>query len=252
MTCGSCGGGVVNLNAERVGCAAARAKGTCGNRHTMRREDLETLILEALQHRLMDPALCERFCDEYARHWNRLRREHSAEREADKARLAKAERELDRLVQALADGVPASRVKGRMIELEARRAEIEARLAEGGHEPVRLHPNMAAYYREQVMNLRAALADHDRGAQAAALIRKLIDRSVLTPVDHDGRKTLSVDLHGHLAGIMAMARNAKEPLAARGAGASGTLAESVKLVAGAGNPLGAMFGAYRLTADGRI
>ena len=237
MTCGSCGGGVINLNAERVGCAAARAKGTCDSRRTMRRDDLETLVLEALQHRLMDPALCERFCDEYARHWNRLLREHNAEQEADRGRLAKAERELDRLVQALADGVPASRVKARMIELEARRADVEARLAEGNDEPIRLHPNMAAYYRAQVMNLREALYDGDRGAQAAALIRRLIDRIVLTPVDHEGRKTLSVDLHGHLAGILAMARNAKKPLAARVTGASGSVAESVKLVAGARNTL---------------
>src|SRR5690606_12606980 len=35
MVCGCCGGGFINLNAERVGCAAARAKGTCENRRTM-------------------------------------------------------------------------------------------------------------------------------------------------------------------------------------------------------------------------
>ena len=103
---------MINLNVAAAGLRGSASKGTCGNRRTMRREDLETLVLEALQHRLMDPALCKRFCDEYTRHWNRLRREHGAAREADKGRLAKTGRELDRLVQALADGVPASRGRG--------------------------------------------------------------------------------------------------------------------------------------------
>jgi DNA invertase Pin-like site-specific DNA recombinase len=230
MECGSCGGGFINLNAERMGCSAARAKGTCDNRLTMRREHLDAIVLEGLQHRLMDPGLCDLFCAEYTRHWNRLRREQSAEREADKARLAKIERELDRFVQALADGVPASRVKEKMAELEARKEEIEARLAEGRDEPVRLLPNMAAYYREQVMQLRAALTDESRRAEATALIRRLIDRIVLTPVEHEGRRKLSVDLHGHLAGILSMATKAKKPL-----DESGFPVESIKLVAGACN-----------------
>jgi hypothetical protein len=51
----------------------------------MRREHLDALVLEGLQHRLMDPVPCDLFCAEYARHCNRLRREQSVEREADKA-----------------------------------------------------------------------------------------------------------------------------------------------------------------------
>ena len=47
------------------------------------------------------------------------------------------------LVQALLDGVPGSRVKDRMAALEARKAELEADLAEAVEEPVLLHPNMA-------------------------------------------------------------------------------------------------------------
>lgn len=36
VKCGVCGGGITNLNAERVGCASARNKGTCDNRRTMK------------------------------------------------------------------------------------------------------------------------------------------------------------------------------------------------------------------------
>ncbi|MEX2615679.1 MAG: recombinase family protein [Alphaproteobacteria bacterium] len=182
MECGCCGGGYINLNAERVGCSAARAKGTCDNRRTMRREEMETLVLEALHHHLMDPALCDAFCAEYTRHMNKLHADRNAHRKTAKNALAKAERELDRLVKAIMDGIPASRVKDRMVELEARTAELEAQLAEGEDETVLVHPKMAGYYREQIGRLREALTDESRRPEATALIRKLIDKIGTRPV----------------------------------------------------------------------
>jgi site-specific DNA recombinase len=47
MRCGCYGGGFVVLNAQRIGCANARNKGTCDNRHTIRRDALEATVLEA-------------------------------------------------------------------------------------------------------------------------------------------------------------------------------------------------------------
>jgi hypothetical protein len=91
---------------------------------------------------------------------------------------------------------------------------------------------MAGYYRDQVTQFREALSGNGQ-AEATGLIRKLVDRIVLTPVeDEEGRKTLSIDLHGHLAGILSLATKAKKPL-----GESGFPVESIKLVAGAHNHL---------------
>jgi site-specific DNA recombinase len=181
MRCGCCGGGFINLNSERIGCATARNKGTCDNRRTMRRDALDGAVLEGLQRHLMDPALCDLFCQEYTRQMNRLHRENNAHRKGDRSALAKIERELDRLVQALMDGVPASRVKEKMTDLENRKAELEARLKDGEDTPVLIHPNMAGYYRNQVAQLREALSGNGQ-TEAIDLIRKLIDRIVLTPV----------------------------------------------------------------------
>ena len=230
MECGICGGGVTNLNAERIGCASARNKGTCDNRRTMKREVLEATILDGLQHNLMDPALMEIFCEEYTRHMNKLRMEQNAAITGAKAELAKVTKELDRLVQAILDGVPGSQVKDKMGQLEARKGDLEAQLEGAKEEPVLLHPNMASYYREQISQLREALTDEDHRTEAAAIIRNLIDRIVLTPVEHKGRKTLSIDLHGHIAGILAMAANTKKPPQK-----DGFSEESIKLVAGARN-----------------
>ena len=113
----------------------------------MRRDALESAVLDGLQHRLMEPARTKIFCDEYARAMNRLHAEHNARRTADADALGKAERDLARLVQALLDGVPASAVRDKMAELEARRDALRSRLAASEDASVRLHPNMAEYYR---------------------------------------------------------------------------------------------------------
>jgi len=62
---------------------------------------------------------------------------------------------------------------------------------------------MARIYCERVANLREALAQEDCKAEAAEIMRTLIDTIELTPVCRDGKETLSITLHGHLAGILA-------------------------------------------------
>jgi site-specific DNA recombinase len=230
MRCAVCGGGIVNFNKAYIGCANARNKGTCNNKATMRRDDLETAVLDGLQNRLMEPARIKIFCEEYARAMNRLHAEHNAQRAVDVEALNKAERDLARLVQALLDGVPASAVREKMAELEARRDALRTRLASSEDLSVRFHPNMAEYYRAQVAGLRPALSEDGRQRQAAEIIRKLVDRIELSPVIRSGRKTLSVSLYGRLAGILAMATKAKAPLDESDASVMVT-----KLVAGARN-----------------
>ena len=157
----------------------------------------------------MDPELTEVFCREYTKHMNRLRNAHLASEAGMHRELAKIERETDRLIQAICDGLPGHKVKDRMSKLEARRIEIEARLTNAGTPPPLLHPNMASYYREQVSKLRDALDHPDNRTEAADILRTLIDRIELKPVKIDGRKTLAIDLHGHLAGILSLANKAK-------------------------------------------
>ena len=107
---------------------------------------------------------------------------------------------------------------------------LEAQLAKSEDVKVAVHPNMAGTYRERVANLRTALADEDSYAEAAALIRTLVDKIELAPVVQDGRTTLSITLHGHLAGVLGLAAKAKGPL-----GESDPVVECTKLVAGACN-----------------
>ena len=105
--------------------SASRNKGTCENRLTIRRDVLEKSVLNGLRIQIPDPALFREFCDEFIR-------------VALKSELPTIERELDK---AILDGVPGSRLKDRIGQLETHTAEIEGRLAETLAPPLLLHPN---------------------------------------------------------------------------------------------------------------
>ena len=70
-----------------------------------------------------------------------------------------------------------------------------------------LHPNMAGHYRAQVARLAEALGAEENRAEAADILRSLIERITLTP-NAEGK--LDIDLYGDLAGILSHAANRKD------------------------------------------
>ena len=231
MTCGECGGGYSKISANLFGCSTARNKGTCSNRLNIRRDVLEATILDGLKHRLMEPALFKEFADEFVREVNRLRGLEQDKAERLKAELAVVERRLRKLVDAIADGVPARSLKDELLALERRQDELRAELAAQRAPQPLLHPNLAELYREKVARLHEALNDEATKAEAVDLIRSLVDEVRLTPEGGE----LRVDLRGALAGILALAADGKKP-ATRGDGLD-SFAEQVKVVAGTRNHL---------------
>ncbi len=192
-------------------------------------DDLEALVLDGLEKHLMDPELTEVFCRHYTETMNRLVTDHNAGLHGKRAELGKVQREIEKLVQAILDGVPGAEVKDKMAELQARKETLEQQVESAEEMPVLLHPNLASYYREQIGQLRLALSDETMRGKATEAIRALIDRIELTSVEREGKRVPAINLQGKLAGILALA--APEP-ALRGRDA---LAEaSIKLVAGVG------------------
>ncbi|WP_244491133.1 recombinase zinc beta ribbon domain-containing protein [Paramesorhizobium deserti] len=92
--CACCGGGFSAISATLIGCSTARNKGICDNRVNIRRDELESRVLNALRTRLVDPALFARFCEVFTRRSvNRLRMDSRASINAARAEVEKIDRE---------------------------------------------------------------------------------------------------------------------------------------------------------------
>ena len=165
-------------------------------------EKIEKRVLRALQDKLLRRDLFEEFCQEFTRETHRLRMAARATSTAVESELRRVHREIEKLVQALKDGVPASVVKEPLIALEAKQVELQARLARAKQPPPMLHPNMADVYRQKVLELARGLESADGRIAAAEALRGLIDAIVLTP--NEG--VLHIELQGNLAAMLKAAQ----------------------------------------------
>jgi DNA invertase Pin-like site-specific DNA recombinase len=229
MRCGVCGGGFSKISEAHFGCSTARNKGetVCSNRLTIRRDVLEATVMDGLRSRLMDPDLFKVFAQEFAAEWNGLQADAESTLDRLRSEHQRVCRQIDRLVDALADGEPAARLTGKLRELEQRRLELELQLETAKAPAPRLHPNIAEVYRRKVEELHEALKAEDAGP-ARELVRGLVEAIVLMPED----ARLRVEVRGELAAILRLSglANAKAP-----AGGPELLAEQIKMVAGARN-----------------
>jgi len=222
--CGSCGGRLASVGRDYLACSAARGQGTCSNRASMRRAPLEALILNGLRHRLMAPELVEEFVAAYHEEVNRARRDATAARVGKERELGEVNRKLDKLIDAITEGIRAPGLQQRLDDLEGRKAALERELAADPPPPVRLHPNLAQVYRDKVERLHEAFADPALRDEALGILRGLIERVVVHPGD-DGPQ---IELIGEIVRMVELGLNDKQ------AALPVEAACSVKVVAGAG------------------
>jgi DNA invertase Pin-like site-specific DNA recombinase len=222
--CGVCGAGFIVYSREHLGCFGARGRGTCDNRLTIPRAEVETRVLRALQDKLMRHDFFEEFCREFAKEMNRLRSEQRAALTGAKRELERTRREIQKLIQAIKDGMYSPAVKAEMIALEDRQQSL-VKQVETAHEPTPLlHPSMADLYRTKVEQLAESLQRADGRLEASETLRGLIDAIVLTPE----KGQLRIELRGNLAALLTVAQQTKR------SPETGDLLVSVQMVAGAG------------------
>ena len=229
MRCGVCGGGYSKISATLFGCAAARNKGTCGNRQNIRVETLDNIVLAGLKHRLMDPAIFKEFAAAFVAEHNSIVAQQNVHFDAAKQELAAIKSKLAYLVDELADGRGSRSLKDKLVALEAREDDLNALLANQPAREPALHPNLAEVYREKVAALHTALADPRTKDEAFGIIRTLIDEVRLIPENG----VLRVEIRGALAGILALSAANDKTARVTTDGSVSVLVEQVKMVAGA-------------------
>lgn len=226
IKCGVCGGGMAIVSQAHIGCSTARNKGTCPNKKSIKREEVERRVLTALRTELMHPEVFAEFCDAFTQELNRAHMEAGASLNAKQDELERIDRELEKLLKVILSAGPIETIANKMKALEARKIELQQELVSTDKPVTLLHPNMANIYRERIEELHVTLNNDEVKAEAVEIIRSLVDAIVITPEEG----TTAIELQGSLAGILALSQVSKKPAAVSGDG----LASKVSLVAGRG------------------
>jgi site-specific DNA recombinase len=203
LECGVCGGGFSKISQHHYGCSTARNKGTCSNLLTIRRDVVEPAVLDGLKHHLMQPEAYEAFIAEFNREMNRLAASEDQTRDRLKSDLTKIARDTNRLIESIKAGVPGEVVKDEIAKLAADKISLQAQLDAVPAPKPRLHPNLAAVYRDKVANLIEALNNQSTLPEATEAVRALIDAVRLVPENG----VLKIELYGELAALLALGQN---------------------------------------------
>ncbi|ATX67525.1 recombinase family protein [Roseinatronobacter bogoriensis] len=204
LRCGCCGSNYIMISATRYGCASARNKGTCDNRKTITRRDVETRILTGLRQKLWTQDMVREFIKEFHVAMRDADTKAARARIAHQKRLEEVTREITNMVDAIAKGMFHESMKARMDALEAERKDLEARLnALPDPSPIFLHPRLSDVYADKIEDLSAALDHPDTRMQAAELLRGLVERITLRP-DPDAPNGHVIELYGELGAIIAL------------------------------------------------
>ncbi|MEO1986477.1 MAG: recombinase family protein [Martelella sp.] len=233
IVCGCCGGPYSLRGAGRFACSNHISKGTCSNSRTIPREELENRVLSGLRDRMMTPDVAAEAMRAYAEETNRLNRERRSNGNAWQAELAKVEKDIRGIIEAVKAGMFHESMKGEMTALENRKAELATLLADAPEDKPDLLPTASTIYVKKVAKLTQALNRPAERQEAAEALRMLIEKIVLTP--GPGRGEIDATLHGELGQILAWTERQAVGKASKttkpAADATGLL---VSVVAGAG------------------
>ncbi len=200
LKCGCCRGGFTIVAQDRYGCATHRSKGTCDNNVTVSRQEIEERVFGGLKEKLMAPELVREFIRAFQEEVNRTNAEREEQFTADRQQLGSIGRKIAGIVSAIEEGDYSRALGNRLADLEKQQELLEARLSEAPPSTVRLHPRLAEVYAEKVQQLEQALNDPNIRAEAADVLRSLINRIELHPKG-DGQG-IAATLHGDLAQIL--------------------------------------------------
>lgn len=202
LFCGCCGG-AYSMVGDRYGCATRKATGTCDNSVTIKPAAIEKRVLAGLKDKLLAPELVELFAQEYLAALDAGRREREANAAVQQQELASIERKIAGIMKAIEDGFYDPAMKGRIEKLRLRKAELDAELAANAEpSPVRVHPGLAALYRDKVQKLEQELTKRQCLEDATDSIRSLITRIMLTP-EAASSSGLVVEVQGNLVALFA-------------------------------------------------
>lgn len=203
--CGVCGGGWIVTRDDYFGCSHVIGGNACTNRRLIRKDEYERRVLDQLRAEMLAPDVIEAYLEERQREYTRRARELGRERQLLERRRDEAERKVQRLVAAVADGGGEfAEIRAALAKAKADRAEAEKALAAADALPqIAIHPGFARTYRAAIENLERELADEATRREAAPRLRKLIARVIVTPAD--AKRGVDIEVVRHIDEVLNLA-----------------------------------------------
>jgi site-specific DNA recombinase len=206
LRCACCGGSYVSKGQDLLGCSRYAESGACSNAGSVKRSHLEARVLTGLRTKLLHPEAVRAALAAYQQERERLSGDRQRRRREIARRLPQMKAEIERLVDRICAGTDNAASNARLMALDGKggeREHLEAELAvlEGDDRQLELHPGALASYTRAVDQLHEVLAGEGRAAEAAALIRNLVDRIEIRPAGA-GRPP-EITLYGRLAELLA-------------------------------------------------
>lgn len=208
MICGVCGSAFAKGGKHRFRCQGSAKKGEvfCGNRLSIRQDEIDQRVLGGLQNELMQPDVLAAFQAEYAAELARLSTQSDCLRPEHEREYATVSDKLTNLKAAILKGLDPTIFVEEMNQLQGRQRALEAELAIGEEPPapndIVLRADLADLYRAKIAGLTEAFEDEALRTEAFDRIRPLIDSVTLTPE----REKLAIALRGeHIHPVRAAA-----------------------------------------------
>jgi site-specific DNA recombinase len=183
--CAVCGGGFILSSHARLICFNAHDRGTCTNKRSIKRIEVEARVLNGMKKRMLEPDAFAEFCAGFSKEMNRLRQEHGARLASAKRDIAKLDRRSKQIMELLLNGYSDEAWKRELQEIDGRRAELRSLLAAAESDVPfpNVHPRMVQVFRDKVESLAAALDDEHGAADARHHLRALVQQVVITADD---------------------------------------------------------------------
>ncbi|MGO8918164.1 MAG: recombinase family protein [Stellaceae bacterium] len=211
LRCGACGAGMSTNGKDRSGririrCSAATESGTCRDSKTFYLKTVESAVLAGLKAEMRHPSVIAEYVQTYHEERKRLAAAADAKRYRLERRLGALNREIDRLIDAIAKGHGDPAVLGpRSTALNEERKQVATELSA---EPsttdiISLHPATLARYEQQLAHLQDPLSQGVSAgdAEAAAAIRDLVE-TVTVFRDPSRPGSVAVEIVGRLNALL--------------------------------------------------